>query len=1088
MFLLISFYISFALQDCLQQYLDCFNQNNCIIKDCEAQVFVETAWNFQNITMNNVIFNIGNYQSSVEKFTLKSLTMKIQSSQFQQNKGENLIDFVFQGQQIILENIEFVYFEKVIIKAETLQLWNTRMNTNILMIYSDYVKLENSIIYCHFQKCLGANCLCNQGYCDTSTIGDVKSFQRNPYNLNDNFTLGISSNEVHLQNTSLYGSSIGLYADKSNITIDQKSLIYATGLGCKEQQGYGCGFYDWMLSYTLKCGSSGGSHGGFGGRPKSEVNDFNGQCQNLVPREAYGNPFNPLFEGSGGGGNYFGGYGGGVIYLQSVNNIINGRIEANGGSSQRDDSIIYGGGSGGSIQLRGNLFGNGIVLAEGGQGSKISGQGSGGRIFLDDPMNHNLIIKTGLDSSQGTIYYNGCPQGYGINKQQSKCFQCPSGFYTYLYNVGECKKCINYDDDVQTYELSLSPICKISSCKPGKILDKEQCVVYNFVRQSGGEIVLFGITFFIGLLVLNFILFLCLQERTSNNKVNSSTIISFTDLQDNPNLYEAASEDPKFLPEDLPYYVKRLYVQGNNTPNTPWHLPPYTQLDQYDINYIVQNINFIGRYTRLQRFSLLFLKIWYFPFYFILLKYFQKKKSLKILSFMQKNNKFNIYCLKLSYSSDYTLAYIDVLNYNNNILDWNKSTQFPISLVLQGDGDFLFPWQINLKDPLVKSMKMSFEKQKIFMPIDDDGESDQLLSENDEEEIRTFDEFITKFNLLMLQIDTRKGNAEFIKNCFSLFEFVDESNSEIFNKKQILLDICFHILGIQQSSLIILTTQKILDFQQTLRELHYIVNYKSEYQIKVSVNFEKQDFNIKRYYDNQIVINTINDINKQIMTYQRYEEDKEELNNLKMQMQRKIEADGILTPLITQKLDVEEEEDNNFQKTNQCNMFWLKFKRVITITFAYFLRYRDFKNERALKSVLVVLCIIQITFYVIYLLELIVDVLDQTILDQKQIYDMQIVEAIIQLSLFPFSSLITEIVLVVWLLNPQKKNFGKNFLIFNFCSTINNMILSLFAIIEIAIIAIQNLEPEYYFFASIKLILFLIQIVQGYLGTKFLTL
>lgn len=35
------------------------------------------------------------------------------------------------------------------------------------------------------------------------------------------------------------------------------------------------------------------------------------------------------------------------------------------------------------------------------------------------------------------------------------------------------------------------------------------------------------------------------------------------------------------------------------------------------------------------------------------------------------------------------------------------------------------------------------------MPIDDE-DSDELISENDEEEIRTFDEFITKFNLLML--------------------------------------------------------------------------------------------------------------------------------------------------------------------------------------------------------------------------------------------------------------------------------------------------------------------------------------------------
>ncbi|CAD8156227.1 unnamed protein product [Paramecium pentaurelia] len=1063
MFLLIYIQIAFTLQDCQQQYLDCFNQDNCIIKDCEALLFQQTTWNFQNITMINVIFNIENHQSSVEQYSLIAQIMSIQSSIFQQNIGEYIVDLIFNGQQILLQDIDFVLFEKVQFTAKTLLLKDVVMNTNLLMIYSDYVKLENSLIQCHFFKCLGADCQCNQGYCNKSSIIDIKSFQRIPINLDENFTLGIASDEVLLQNTQLYGSSIGVYANKSNITIDSNSIVYASGLGCKEQQGYGCGFYDWMLSYTLKCGSSGGSHGGFGERPKSEVNDFNEQCQKLIPRQAYGNPFNPLFEGSGGGGNYFGGYGGGVIYFQSVNIIIDGIIEANGESSQRDDYIIYGGGSGGSIQLRGKLFGKGLISAEGGQGSKISGKGSGGRIFFDDPMNHNLKITTGFNSSQGTIYYYECPQGFGINRQDSKCIQCPSGFYAYF------------------------PICKIKSCKPGKILDKQQCVVYNFVRQSGGEIVLFGISFFIGLLIVNFIIFLCLQERISNHKVSHSTIISFTDFQENPNLFEAASEDPKFLPEDLPYYVRRLYVQGNNTPNTPWHLPLHTQLDQYYINNIVQNINSIGIYTKLQQVSLLLLKIWYFPFYFILLKYYQKKKSKQILNFMSKNNKFNIYCLKLSFSSDYTLAYIDVLNYNNNILDWNKSTQFPISLVLQGDGDFLFPWQINLKDPLVKSMKMSFEKQKIFVTIDD-GESDVLLSENDEEEIRTFDEFITKFNLLMLQIDIRKGNAEFIKNCFSLFEFIDESNREIFNKKQILLDICFHILGIQQSSLIILTTQKLLDFQQTLRELHYIVNYKSEYQIKVSVNFEKQDFNVKRYYDNQIIINTINDINKQITTYQRYEEDKEELNNLKMQMQRKIEADGILTPLITQKFDLEEEEDNNSQKINKCNILWIRIKRIITIIFAYFLRYRDFKNERMLTSVLVILCIIQITLYVIYVLELIVDFLDETIIDQKYIYRFYIVEAIVQITLFPFSQLITELVLVFWLLNPQKKYYGKNFLIFNFCSTINNMILSLFAIIEFAIITIQNLDSDYYFFASIKLILFLIQILQGYLGTKYLTL
>lgn len=39
-------------------------------------------------------------------------------------------------------------------------------------------------------------------------------------------------------------------------------------------------------------------------------------------------------------------------------------------------------------------------------------------------------------------------------------------------------------------------------------------------------------------------------------------------------------------------------------------------------------------------------------------------------------------------------------------------------------------------------------------------------------------------------------------------------------------------------------------------------------------------------------------------------------------------------------------------------MWWLRVKRAITITFAYFLRYRDFENEKLLTLILVILCII----------------------------------------------------------------------------------------------------------------------------------
>lgn len=45
--------------------------------------------------------------------------------------------------------------------------------------------------------------------------------------------------------------------------------------------------------------------------------------------------------------------------------------------------------------MRGKLYGDGYVSSVGGSGSIISGEGGGGRIYFDDPLNHNLKITTG---------------------------------------------------------------------------------------------------------------------------------------------------------------------------------------------------------------------------------------------------------------------------------------------------------------------------------------------------------------------------------------------------------------------------------------------------------------------------------------------------------------------------------------------------------------------------------------------------------------------------------------------------------------------------------------------------------------------
>jgi hypothetical protein len=50
-----------------------------------------------------------------------------------------------------------------------------------------------------------------------------------------------------------------------------------------------------------------------------------------TPLPPYGNRFNPVFEGSGGGNRYSGGPGGGVIYFEIVKTLIlNGGISSNG--------------------------------------------------------------------------------------------------------------------------------------------------------------------------------------------------------------------------------------------------------------------------------------------------------------------------------------------------------------------------------------------------------------------------------------------------------------------------------------------------------------------------------------------------------------------------------------------------------------------------------------------------------------------------------------------------------------------------------------------------------------------------------------
>lgn len=167
-------------------------------------------------------------------------------------------------------------------------------------------------------------------------------------------------------------------------------------------------------------GGAGGTHGGEGGAGRTDI----------IPSEGYGLIENPVFLGSGGGGSPCGGCnrkgasGGGKILINSQNLIVNGTISAKG-LAVATNSVIGGGGSGGSIKIEtGTLAGSGSINANGGEGTTInfypSGAGGGGRIAINyDELSlpeDNIQAFGGTQKyagAAGTIFLKSSTEAYG---------------------------------------------------------------------------------------------------------------------------------------------------------------------------------------------------------------------------------------------------------------------------------------------------------------------------------------------------------------------------------------------------------------------------------------------------------------------------------------------------------------------------------------------------------------------------------------------------------------------------------------------------------------------------------------------------
>ncbi len=60
--------------------------------------------------------------------------------------------------------------------------------------------------------------------------------------------------------------------------------------------------------------------------------------------------------------------------------------------------------------------------------------------------------------------------------------------------------------------------------------------------------------------------------------------------------------------------------------------------------------------------------------------------------------------VKPSASADFTLAYLDFMNWDKSRLDWAGVPNTPLTLLFSGNGSFFSPYFLERADPLVESI------------------------------------------------------------------------------------------------------------------------------------------------------------------------------------------------------------------------------------------------------------------------------------------------------------------------------------------------------------------------------------------------
>jgi hypothetical protein len=200
----------------------------------------------------------------------------------------------------------------------------------------------------------------------------------------------------------------------------------------------------------------------------------------------------------------------------------------------------------------------------------------------------------------------------------------------------------------------------------------------------------------------------------------------------------STSDDGKLKAADLPYLHSRLYLQGENSPGQPWALPkdpPETLVDLVDVDKYFELVQLVSEMLQWSTSD----KIIYGLLFVIchpLASSFHRsvrEKKLAILSAYivsaalptlegqppRINRLDDIFLqterddvgraaerVKLGHSGDATMAYLDIVIYNQRSLSSSERAKplLPKMILFEGRGQWFSPFHLNIQDALVRSV------------------------------------------------------------------------------------------------------------------------------------------------------------------------------------------------------------------------------------------------------------------------------------------------------------------------------------------------------------------------------------------------